>query len=332
MTFWWRIHRLGVNHRWGRFNVWYWNFWFHMLLNSPLTDLFHMTTALTTICQTNSIQHWATLGYHFTGRPLTSWSSIPHIDRVTNFKVPLQERFSCCSTCLDCSSSTLAAVLGFSRSSLDLRQRLNSNSLGKVLVVCGVNWYANNTVAIRLRIEPFWTFFNPRLTTWTARSASPLVAGWYGADSRCLTPFCLRNIWNSLLVKQVPLSDTMLSGTPNRAKRQRSSSITTLDAEPDVGIASIHFEWASMMSRIMWPWTGPAQSICSLAQGRVGHVQGCIGVAGGLAWTFWQGWQSFTASSTSCVILGHQTYILAKAFILAEPGWPSWSWLSTRFR
>ena len=76
----------------------------------------------------------------------------------------------------------------------------------------------------------------------TARSASPLVAGWYGADKRCFIPLLLRNNWKSVLVKQDLLSETMLSGTPNRVNRQRSSSITTLDVDPAVRIASIHLE------------------------------------------------------------------------------------------
>ena len=56
----------------------------------------------------------------------------------------------------------------------------------------------------------------------TALSASPFVAGWYGADVRYRIPFRLVNSLNSLLVKHVPLSDTIISGRPCVAKILRS--------------------------------------------------------------------------------------------------------------
>ena len=79
----------------------------------------------------------------------------------------------------------------------------------------------------------------PRFTIWTARSAKPLDAGWYGAEVGCLTPLWCKNDLNSSLMKHVPLSVTIVS---NLAKVVLSSTITALEVALGVRKASIHLE------------------------------------------------------------------------------------------
>ncbi|CAL4069526.1 unnamed protein product, partial [Meganyctiphanes norvegica] len=57
-------------------------------------------------------------------------------------------------------------------------------------------------------------FFNLSLTTPTARSANPLLAGWYGGVNICLTPHFDNFSSNSLEVNCGPLSETNVVGNP----------------------------------------------------------------------------------------------------------------------
>ena len=88
-------------------------------------------------------------------------------------------------------------------------------------------------------------------------------------------------------------------------------------------MASIHLECASMMIKIIFPSTGPAQSICKRAHGRVGQLYGCKGATGGEDWCCWHREQWRTAFSRSAELPGYQTYILAKLFMRDAPGCPS---------
>ncbi len=63
--------------------------------------------------------------------------------------------------------------------------------------------------------------------------------------------WCGEYHWNSELVKQLPLSVTTVSGSPNWANFSLHVSITAVEV---VWIASIHFEWASIT---ILPSTGP---------------------------------------------------------------------------
>ena len=49
----------------------------------------------------------------------------------------------------------------------------------------------------------------------------------------------------------------MESGSPNFVKSVRSSSITAFDEVVGVHTASIHFECASTVTRMYFPWKGP---------------------------------------------------------------------------
>ena len=79
------------------------------------------------------------------------------------------------------------------------------------VVVWGIVQYLRE---ILVSSDPFLLFFRFSLSVWMARSARPLVEGWYGADLMCLMPLNFINVWNSSLVKTVPLSETMKSGMP----------------------------------------------------------------------------------------------------------------------
>lgn len=53
---------------------------------------------------------------------------------------------------------------------------------------CGVIQYRNRNCASLSSREPSVALRRYRLKVWTALSARPLVAGWYGAEVLCLMP------------------------------------------------------------------------------------------------------------------------------------------------
>ena len=59
--------------------------------------------------------------------------------------------------------------------------------------------------------------------------------------------------------------------------------------------------------------------------GRTGQSNEWNGAALGLFWVSWQPVHSFATSSIALSIPGHYVQLLAKAFILTIPRWPSWS-------
>ena len=79
----------------------------------------------------------------------------------------------------------------------------------------------------------------------TQRSARLLLAGWYGADVRCLIPFLLRNIWNSSDLNCGPLSLTNWDGTPYLANKLCSFSMVFVEVVVSIFSISNHLEWAS---------------------------------------------------------------------------------------
>ena len=98
----------------------------------------------------------------------------------------------------------------------------------------------------------------------------------------CLTPFVSKNYINSLLTKLDPLSDTTISGKPCEAKVDLILSMVTLEVAEFTQWISIHLEWASVISKNIFPMKGPAKSTCTSDQGRPGHSQGCNGEQGGV--------------------------------------------------
>ena len=84
--------------------------------------------------------------------------------------------------------STVCQMLGFTRSNLHRDLLFSNNSEGDTPVVaCGVMRYAKSIFANRVLKVPSVSFFRPLFTICTARSARPLLAGWWGAEVMCLT-------------------------------------------------------------------------------------------------------------------------------------------------
>ena len=133
-----------------------------------------------------------------------------------------------------------------------------------------------------LSTEPSSCFFIPCLKVCTARSTRPFVLGWEGAEVMCLTQFFCKNDVNALPTKLDPLSDTTISGKSCEAKVDLILSMVTLEVAEFTQWISIHLEWASMISKNIFPMKGPAKSTCTRDQGRLGHSQGCNGEHGGV--------------------------------------------------
>ena len=69
---------------------------------------------------------------------------------------------------------------------------------------------------------------NACLNVYTALSARPFVAGWYGADVIWWMPLDLTNAWNSSETNCAPLSLTICAGIPNLANKSRRTSMVEL--------------------------------------------------------------------------------------------------------
>ena len=171
---------------------------------------------------------------------------------------------------------------GLSRSKRERRRCPNSSSAGETpVVVCGVFLYAKRNRESLSSVVPSVIFFNPVLKVFTAVSARPLEAGWYGEDVTCLIPLHCKKDSNSWLTKADPLSVTMTCGIPNCANNTCSLSTTARDVVDDIGNTSIHLLWASTRTRKFCPMNSPAKSIWSLDQGIPGQLHGCNGAGGG---------------------------------------------------
>ena len=155
------------------------------------------------------------------------------------------------------------------------------------------------------------------------RSTNPFVAGWYGADLKCLIPLRFINVANSSDENWLPLSDTIYAGISLRKNIDLSTSIVFVDVVVFIPTISGHFEWASTKTNNILSRNGPAKSMCTLSHGEEGHSQGCNGAMAGIFWFFWHPKHCFTNFSMSLSIPGHQTYLRANAFVLTMPGWLS---------
>ena len=95
------------------------------------------------------------------------------------------------------------------------------------VVLCGVTRYRLKKLHRRSSRLPV-VFFNSAFIVCTARSANPLLEGWYGEHLTCFMPFALQNCSNSSLVKQLPLYETMVIGSPSTANVCRRFVIVAL--------------------------------------------------------------------------------------------------------
>ena len=94
----------------------------------------------------------------------------------------------------------------------------------------------------------------------------------------CRIQFALRKSRNSVLVKPEPISETKISGRPRVANICRRVSIVQRDNVDATGTTTSH---SSTSTRNCFPRNGPAWSMWSRAQGRVGHSHGCKGAGEG---------------------------------------------------
>ena len=87
-----------------------------------------------------------------------------------------------------------------------------SSAGGTPVIEWGVRRYLKRNLTTLVGMEPSSFFSMLRLKDWTARSANPLVAGWYGAERKWRIPFLSMKALNSALVNCAPLSDMNTSG------------------------------------------------------------------------------------------------------------------------
>lgn len=102
-------------------------------------------------------------------------------------------------------------------------------------------------------------FFNASLNVWTALSARPFVEGWYAVHFTCLIPLREVKVWNSLLVKVLPLSVTNILGSPCVENTWRKNWMVFLEVVEGMIAISGHLEWASTRMTNIFPWKGPAK-------------------------------------------------------------------------
>ena len=112
------------------------------------------------------------------------------------------------------------------------------------------------------------------LTVCTSRSAAPLLAGWYGEERMCFTPFIRRKASSSSDTNCGPLSDINCSGNPYLAKVSRSLVIVLFAVVLDIVYTSSHLECASVITSSICPLTGPAKSTWIRCHSTVGHAHG----------------------------------------------------------
>ena len=103
---------------------------------------------------------------------------------------------------------------------------------------------------------------------------------------------------------------------PNKSRR---AVIVELALVEDIGMTSIHLDFASTTIRNIPPLKGPAKSTCKCCQGRVGQIHGLFTFKGVLQCLAGQSGQSLW-QSVPCHYPNLATS-LAKDFIRTTPGW-----------
>ena len=174
----------------------------------------HMSSHSSTIFETNKIRSSSQRTTNGSRQPvLFGW-------KITNTASPLRKNlcFVCLSRACFCRcwlARTRPDTSGNTKSNRVRGLRLKRSSAGDVPVVeCGVIRYVRRNREIRSSSGMDGAFLRYVLKVWTALSARPLVAGWYGAEVLCRIPLRRMNSSNSELVKADPLSDTNSSGMP----------------------------------------------------------------------------------------------------------------------
>ena len=108
------------------------------------------------------------------------------------------------------------------------------------------------------------------------------------------------------------------SGIPNWAKNCLSRCMVIKAVAVAIGKTSIHFNWASITTRKIFPSIGPAKSTCNHVQGQVDQHHGCRGAIGGDGQLRWQYEHCLTMSSIAWSIPGHHTKPHATSFVMYQ--------------
>ena len=130
------------------------------------------------------------------------------------------------SFCLACLFPTFSDRSGRKLSKRERGRRPTSSSAGAMPVVeWGIKWFVNRNLD---SLSWIWRSCIHSIALWTARSAKPLVEGWYGVDVTWWMPFLSMNWRNSTLVKLGTLLVTIFCGNPWVEKITQSFSIVLL--------------------------------------------------------------------------------------------------------
>lgn len=119
------------------------------------------------------------------------------------------------------------------------------------------------------------------LKVYTNISAKPLVAGWYGVEVICLTPFSFMNFLNSSETNCHPLSVHICSGNPFLENIILNTKTVFSDVVVFIGTTLGYLECAIKNTESL---NGPAKSTCTLCHGVDSHSHGCKGANGGEFW------------------------------------------------
>ena len=139
------------------------------------------------------------------------------------------------------------------------------------------------------------------------RSVNPFVAGWYGADLKCLIPLRFINIANSSDENWLPLSDTICAGIPLRENIDLRTSIVFVDVVVFISTISGLSSERLLKQKTLCQEMVLQSLVCTLSHGEEGHSQGCNGAMVGIFWFFWHPKHCFTNFSMSLSIPGDQT-------------------------
>lgn len=144
--------------------------------------------------------------------------------------------------------------LGFRRSMQDLKCLFINSIAGVCFVVEWTEfWYTKRKLSalcwrVMFSIPMALIDF---LKVWTNHSASLFVAGWCGADWKCLMPFIFMKSVNSSEVNCGQLSLTICSGRPFLEKMFLRTELVLSEIVDFNCITSGHFEWALRNSALL---------------------------------------------------------------------------------
>ncbi len=165
--------------------------------------------------------------------------------------------------------------------------------------------------------------------SWLARSAWPLVCGWYPEDRLAVAPSCRQNSVQNFDTNWGPLSETTSTGKPWMRKTWSKTIVAVSLAEGNLGrgIKWVAFENLSTTVRttVLPSERGKpvTKSIAMCDQGREGTDSGWSSPAGGRLAPLpaAQMGQADTNRRASLTMDGHQNRCLISLWVRVAPGW-----------